>query len=63
MSKGKMKSKEELLEQVNKYINLELVSKANQLSTLEALLDIRDILDERMPKGIEISGEIEETIK
>jgi len=61
MSKGEMRSKEEILEAViKKFVSTEVGA---IMGTLEALLDIRDILDERMPKGIEISGGIEETIK
>jgi len=54
MSKTKMRSKV-AIEATTLYEDT-----AIRNSILEALLDIRDILDDRMPKGIEISGTVEE---
>lgn len=51
MPKGKMRSKEEILGNIS--------SESDYIDIVEALLDIRDILDERM-SGIEISGIVEE---
>jgi len=54
MSKVKMRSKV-AIEATTPFENT-----AIRNSILEVLLDIRDILDERMLKSIEISGSIEE---
>ena len=63
MSKNKMRSKDEIrgvLSTAIKKGGNEVATELIMVEILEAFLDIRNILDERMVKSIEISGEIEE---
>ena len=60
MSKNKMRSKEDILGLAR--TEYDVFSEGIQAGILEAFLDIRNILDKRMVKSIEISGEIEEAI-
>ena len=55
MSKNKMRSKEEILGNIS--------SESDYIDIAEALLDIRDILNERMSKGVEVHRVAEEVIK
>ena len=63
MSENKMRSKDEILQTLCGLTNMEDATRLNGFASTESLLDIRDILNERMPKYLEISGTKEKTTR